>query len=86
MKELRAYDDDWLPEDALLFTIDVVGLYPSVPHDDGLKALNDFLASNHFRVSTISGICELGKLVLQRNVFEFDDQLYVQVVVTAIGK
>ena len=74
-----------LTEDALLVTIDVVGLYPSIPHDDGLKALNDFLVSNHFPGSTISGICELAKLVLQRNVFEFDNQLYLQVLGTAIG-
>ena len=55
-----------LPKDAHFVTIDVVGLYPSIPHDDGLKAMNDFLAGNHFPVSTISGICELAKLVLQR--------------------
>ena len=30
---------DRIPEDAFLVTADVVGLYPSIPHDVGLKAL-----------------------------------------------
>ena len=28
-----------IPKGALLVTADVVGLYPSIPHKDGLKAL-----------------------------------------------
>ena len=28
-----------LPDDIFLCTIDVVGLYPNIPHDEGLKAL-----------------------------------------------
>ena len=29
-----------LPENAILVTTDVVGLYPSIPHADGLEALS----------------------------------------------
>ena len=32
-----------LPERTILCTIDVVGLDPNVPHDEGLAFLNDFL-------------------------------------------
>ena len=28
-----------VPENAILVTADVVGLYPSIPHEDGLEAL-----------------------------------------------
>ena len=28
-----------VPENAILFTGDIVGLYPSIPHEAGLKAL-----------------------------------------------
>ena len=34
-----------LPEGAILCTIDVVGLYPNIPHDEGLAFLKDFLDS-----------------------------------------
>ena len=32
-----------LPEDSILVTADVVGLYPSIPHELGLKALEEAL-------------------------------------------
>ena len=30
-----------IPQDFILVTSDVVGLYPSIPHNAGLKALKD---------------------------------------------
>ena len=33
------------PEGTILCTIDVVGLYPNIPHDEGLAFLKDFLDS-----------------------------------------
>ena len=32
-----------IPENAILFTADAVGLYPSIPHEAGLKALREVL-------------------------------------------
>ena len=32
-----------ISQEALLVTADVVGLYPSIPHEDGLKALKEAL-------------------------------------------
>ena len=32
-----------IPQDSLLVTANVVGLFPSIPHDAGLKALKDAL-------------------------------------------
>ena len=32
-----------LPEGAILCTIDVVGLYPNIPHEEGLTSLRKFL-------------------------------------------
>ena len=34
-----------IPHDSILMTADVVGLYPSIPHNAGLKALRDALDS-----------------------------------------
>ena len=34
---------DSVPENAISVTADVVGLYPSIPHDVGLKALKQAL-------------------------------------------
>ena len=36
---------DSLPEDAILCTVDVVGFYPSIPHDEGLESIREALNS-----------------------------------------
>ena len=38
-----------LPENAILVTIDVVGLYPSIPHQTGLEALKEALDNRKTR-------------------------------------
>ena len=60
-----------LPDGFILITIDVVGLYPSIPHDDGLGSLSEFLDTHHYNHTIRDGICELAHLVLKRNIFEF---------------
>ena len=32
-----------LPEGAILCTVDIVGLYPNIPHEEGLVSLRKFL-------------------------------------------
>ena len=60
-----------LPDGFILITIDVVGLYPSIPHDDGLGSLSEFLDTHHYNHTIRDGICDLAHLVLKRNIFEF---------------
>ena len=63
----------------------MVGLYPSIPHDDGISALSDFVSSDHLPIAICNGICQLARLVLKSNIFEFDDKLFLQLLGTAIG-
>ena len=55
MQEIRSYikdssdfikklkNIDHIPQDDIMVTADVVGLYPSIPHDAGLEALRKAL-------------------------------------------
>ena len=74
-----------LPANALLVTLDVVALYPSIPHDGGLEALSCFLRENLFSDVVTRGILDLARFVLTRNYFEVDGQLYIQKSGTATG-
>ena len=74
-----------LPEGTILCTIDVVGLYPNIPHDEGLAFLKDFLDSRVDKQVTIDTFIELTELVLKNNIFEFSDKTYKQIRGTAIG-
>ena len=74
-----------LPEGTILCTIDVVGLYPNIPHDEGLAFLKDFLDSRVDKQVTTDTLTELTELVLKNNIFEFSDKTYKQIRGTAIG-
>ncbi|WP_143216300.1 hypothetical protein, partial [Acinetobacter baumannii] len=70
-----------LPDDAILCTIDVVGLYPSIPHEDGIAALK---AREIQSISTDS-LLELAECLLKNNIFEHNGCYFKQMQGTAIG-
>jgi hypothetical protein len=83
LSNVRAIDQ--LPLDTLLVSLDVVSLYPSIPHDDGLSALSAFLGQQGLPHTVRQDLCALAKFVLTKNTFEFNSQVYLQVAGTAIG-
>ena len=72
-----------IPHDTILVT--VVGLYPSIPQELGLKALEVVLEKREsIRIST-SELVKMAKFVLQNNYFEFTGETKQQISGTAIG-
>ena len=78
-------DLDTYPEDAILASLDVVNLYPSIPHDDGIDALNQFLRRHGFTDTQTEDICDLAYFILTHNHFEFNSEMYLQMAGTAMG-
>ena len=74
-----------LPDNAIMVTVDVVGLYPSIPHDEGLKAMRVALDKRAKKDVSTDSLCELAEIVLKNNIFEFDEKTYRQLRGTAIG-
>ncbi|XP_068697256.1 uncharacterized protein [Montipora foliosa] len=80
-----------LPEGTILSTIDVVGLYPHIPHKEGLEALKEVLSTLEGQVeseqqgSLNEHILSFAELVLKSNNFEFNGKHYLQKQGTAIG-
>ena len=74
-----------IPDGALLCTVDVVGLYPSIPHDEGLEAMRRALSSRQDPSISTGSLVNLGKVVLENNVFEFGGRIFRQKLGTAIG-
>ena len=48
-----------LPEGAILCTVDVVGLYPNIPHEKGLASLNSFFDARTEKKVTTETLAEL---------------------------
>ena len=74
------------PSDYCLLTIDVVDMYNSIPHADGLLACKDALSSmTSFSTSQINLILKLISFILSNNCFSFKDSFYRQQCGTAMG-
>jgi len=74
-----------LPSNAILATIDVVGLYPNIPHDEGLIALENALNGRKDKEISTKSVLELAECVLKNNIFEHDGRVFLQKQGTAIG-
>ena len=73
------------PPNAILVTADVVSLYPSIPHDAGLKALHEKLEERNDKSLPMADLVSMADFVLKNNYFEFDSCIKQQISGTAIG-
>ena len=74
-----------VPQNALLVTSDGVGLYPSISHQDGLKAISIKLDQREDKLIPIEDPHEMTRFVLKSTYFEFHKMIKQQVSDTAIG-
>ena len=70
MKRMRK-----IPEGSFLVTADVVGLYPSIPHNEGISALKQKLEEQPSTKIPANDLVKLAEFVLKNNLFEFNDKV-----------
>ena len=58
-----------IPEDTILVTADVVGLYPSIPHTAGLVALRDALDNREVKKIPTEDLVKMAEFVLKKQLF-----------------
>ena len=74
-----------LPDDIILCTIDGVGLYSNIPHDEGLIALRKSLEPREEKTIPTNSLIGLAECVLKNNVFERNLSFFKQLRGTALG-
>ena len=74
-----------LPDDLILCTIDAVGLYPNIPHKEGLIAIRKALDTRKDKTISTESLIELAECVLKNNIFEHHKSVFKQRRGTAIG-
>ena len=74
-----------IPKDAVLVMVDVVGLYASIPHEAGSKALKEALDKRGNRNIATNDLIRMAEFVLKNSYFEFNGQVKQQISGTAIG-
>ena len=57
-----------LPDEANLCAMDVSGLYPNIPHREGLASLHKFLETRDNKQITSDALAEVEKVVLKNNM------------------
>ena len=74
-----------IPDSAILVTSDIVALYPSFPHEAGLKALKDALDNRENKSISTEDLIKMARFVLQNNYSEFSGIVKQQISGTATG-
>ena len=74
-----------IPQDSILVTADVAGLYPNIPHNTGLKALKDKLDCRQNEKIPTGIPVKMAKFFLTNTYFEFGQKVFHQISETAIG-
>ena len=63
----------------------LLGLYPSIPHEAGLKALEKALNNRTNKKVSTEDLVKMAKFALKNNYFEFNNKVKLQISGTAIG-
>ena len=74
-----------LPDSCLLVTLNVSSLYTNIPHKEGIHACRKALESRTNTSLKTESICDLIRMILTMNNFEFENNHYLQLHGTAIG-
>ena len=60
-----------MPDNILLCTVDVVGLYPNIPHEEGLSSLRKRLDNRMEKYISSDMLSDLAEIILKNNIFKF---------------
>ena len=74
-----------IPENAILVTTNVVGLYPNIPNQAGLKAFKEAFEKRDIKKILTEGLVKMAEFVSGNNRFDFNSKTYQQKSGTAIG-
>ena len=58
----RIQDLSDLPESSVLVSFDVVGLYPHIPHEEGIKTIAEYLETREDKTVSTKSLCDLARL------------------------
>ncbi|XP_078362365.1 uncharacterized protein LOC144646592 [Oculina patagonica] len=74
-----------LPPNALLVTLDVSSLYTNIPTNEGINACRKALDARSQKDIRTEAICDLIRIILNMNNFEFNNEHFMQLHGTAMG-
>jgi hypothetical protein len=85
LRQFETLKESNFPRGSFPVSIDVVGINTYIPHKDGMKCMEEALEGRKDKTVKTSLLVSLPDHVLKQNIFEFDGELYLQKLGTAIG-
>lgn len=74
-----------LQRNSVILTADVNSLYPSIPIDAGIQAVNELLTYLTCDNKFIQYVCEMLNWILRHNYCTFNNEFFLQILGTAMG-
>lgn len=75
---IRKVEGTFIPEEALLISLDVVSLYTNIPHNELRNVLQGVLDSREVLHPPTHFVLDLVYTLLEHNYFRYDDTYYLQ--------
>ena len=83
LEDLKAEGD--LPDNAVLVSVDVSALYTNIPQMEGIEAVKEALEERKHPEVPTEFLIKLLEIILKFNIFEFNSELFLQLIGTAMG-
>ena len=64
----RINEIDNIPDDTILGSFDVVGLYPNIPHEEGIETMHEYSEIHSDKLVSTNSLCDLGSIILRMRV------------------
>jgi hypothetical protein len=75
LRKLEDWKNQTIPDDVFPVSINVVGLYTNIPHEEGLEIFRKALDKREEKTATTDILVEMLTKVLTTNIFEFNKEL-----------
>jgi hypothetical protein len=75
-----------LPDNALLVTIDVKGLFTNIPQEEGTQATEEALNERDVQTVPSEFIVAMLRIILKNNIFTFNEDVYLQEEGSGMGQ
>ena len=85
LQKITEINQNRLPENAILVTMDVSSLYTNIDHEEGAEACYEFLELRKNKTISSAKLKSLILLVLRSTAFRFGSSIFKQVMGTSMG-
>jgi predicted transcriptional regulator len=85
LRQIELLNNTPMPPNAFPVSIDVVGFYSNIPTKEGISAMRRALETRQDKTVSTATIIDMLSHILKLSIFEFNSELYIQNVGTAMG-